>query len=134
LHPTTRAIFEQAAKLSATEAFEGIYRLAELKAQTAAEWRKMDCLAVPTTGTLYKIEEVEADPIKLNTDMGYYTYFVNLLVLCALAVPGELRADGLPSSLSLIAPSLSDGMIRHIGARFHRHSKVTLGATGYPHP
>ena len=50
-YPTTLAIFERAAKLTATEAFEGIHRLAELKVQTAAEWQKMDCLAVPTTGT-----------------------------------------------------------------------------------
>jgi allophanate hydrolase len=134
LHPTTRAIFERAAKLTATEAFEGIYRLAELKAQTATEWRKMDCLVVPTTGTLYTVDAVQADPIKLNTNMGYYTYYVNLLVLCALAVPGEFRTDGLPSSISLVAPAFSDGMIRSIGARFHRQSKTTLGATGFPQP
>lgn len=133
-HPTTRAIFERAAKLSATEAFEGLYRLAELKVQTAAEWRNMDCLVVPTTGTLYTVEAVEADPIKLNTDMGYYTYYVNLLVLCAVAVPGVVRDDGLPSSLSVIAPSFHDGMIRHVGASFHRQTNVTLGGTGFPHP
>jgi allophanate hydrolase len=133
-HPTTRAIFERAAKLSAMEAFEGIYRLAELKAQTAVEWRRMDCLVVPTTGTLYTVEAVEADPIRLNTNMGYYTYYVNLLVLCALAVPGVFRDDGLPSSLSMIAPAFSDGMIRHIGASFHRQANVTLGGTGFAQP
>lgn len=134
LHPTTRAIFERAAKLSAMEAFDGIYRLAELKVQTLAEWRKMDCLVVPTTGTLYTIDAVEADPIQRNTDMGYYTYHVNLLVLSALAVPGVSRSDGLPSSLSLIAPAFADGMIHQIGSRFHRLSDATLGATGFPHP
>ncbi len=134
LFPTTLAIFERAAKLTATEAFEGIHRLAELKVKTAAEWEKMDFLAVPTTGTLYEVEAVQADPIKLNTDMGYYTYYVNLLVLSALVVPGEARSDGLPSSICLVAPAFADGMIRHIGARFHRHSNTTLGATGFPHP
>lgn len=134
LHPTTRAIFERAAKLSATEAFEGLYRLAALKVRTDAEWLKMDCLVVPTTGTLYTVDALEADPIQLNTDMGYYTYYVNLLVLSALVVPGEFRKDGLPSSISLIAPAFSDGMIRHIGSRFHRQSNVTMGATGIPQP
>jgi allophanate hydrolase len=133
-HPTTRAIFERAARLSATEVFEGIYRLAELRARTAAEWRKMDCLVVPTTGTLYTVEAVEADPIKLNTNMGYYTYYVNLLVLCALAVPGVFRDDGLPSSLSVIAPAFNDGMIRHIGASIHRQANVTMGGTGLAQP
>ena len=133
-HPTTRAIFERAAQLSATDAFEGIYRLAELRAETAAEWRKMDCLVVPTTGTLYTVEAVEADPIKLNTDMGYYTYYVNLLLLCALAVPGVFRDDALPSSISIIAPAFRDGMIRHMGAMFHRQTNVGLGGTGFPQP
>jgi allophanate hydrolase len=132
--PTTLAIFERAAKLKATEAFDGIHRLAELRVRTAVEWKKMDCLAVPTTGTLCTVEAVQADPIKLNTDMGYYTYYVNLLVLSALAVPGEARADGLPSSLCLVAPAFADGVIRHVGARFHRHSNTTLGATGFPQP
>jgi allophanate hydrolase len=134
LHPTTRAIFEGAAKLSATEAFEGLYRLAALKVRTDAEWQKMDCLVVPTTGTLYTVDALEADPIQLNTNMGYYTYYVNLLVLCALVVPGEFRNDGLPSSISLIAPAFKDGMIRHIGSRLHRKSNVTMGATGIPLP
>jgi allophanate hydrolase len=134
LYPTTRAIFERAAKLTATEAFEGIYRLAELKAKTAAEWQKMDCLAVPTTGTLYTVEAVQADPITLNTNMGYYTYYVNLLVLSALTIPGKFRTDGLPSSISLVAPAFCDGMIRYIGAQFHRQSKTMLGATGFPQP
>lgn len=132
--PTTLAIFERAGKLTAIEAFESIHRLAELRVQTAVEWKKMDCLAVPTTGTLYTVEAVQADPIKLNTDMGYYTYYVNLLVLSALVVPGEARTDGLPSSLCLVAPAFADGMIRHIGAKFHRYSGATLGATGFPQP
>jgi allophanate hydrolase len=127
-------IFERAARLTATHAFEGIYRLAELKAKTATEWQKMDCLAVPTTGTLYTVEAVQADPITLNTNMGYYTYYVNLLVLSALAVPGVARTDGLPSSLCLVAPAFTDGLIRHIGASFHRDSRTTLGATGFPQP
>jgi hypothetical protein len=34
----------------------------------------------------------------------------------------------------VIAPSLSDGMIRHIGASFHRKCNVTLGGTAFAQP
>lgn len=134
LYPTTRTIFERAAKLTAIDAYEGLYRLAELKVQTAHEWRKMDCLIVPTTGTLYTVDQLEAEPIQRNTDMGYYTYYVNLLVLGAIAVPGKTRSDGLPSSISVIGPALKDGMIRRIGSKFHLLCGATLGATGFAHP
>lgn len=133
-HPVTRAIFERATKLSATEAFESIYRLAQLRQRAAMEWEKMDILVVPTTGTLYTIDAVEADPIQLNTNMGYYTYFVNMLLLCAIAVPAGLRKDGMPSSISLIAPSLKDGMIRNIATKFHRRTGLKMGATDFPIP
>lgn len=130
-HPVTKAILDQAAAISATDAFEALYELEQLRARAAREWEKMDVLVVPTIGTLYTVEAVEADPIQLNTNMGYYTYFVNLLVLCALAVPSGFRSDEMPSSISLIAPALSDGVLRKIGAAFHRLSGVKMGATNF---
>lgn len=133
-YPVTRTIFERAAKLSATETFEGLYKLEQLKMRCRSEWKKMDILVVPTTGTLYTIEELEADPIQRNTNMGYYTYFVNLLVLCAVAVPSGFRSDGMPSSISLIAPALSDGILRKIGASFHREVDARLGGTQFKLP
>ena len=36
---------------------------------------------------LYTVAEVEADPVTLNSRLGTYTNFVNLLDLCAFAVP-----------------------------------------------
>ncbi len=47
----------------------------------------MDVLVLPTTGTIYTHEAIAADPVKLNTNLGYYTNFVNLLDLAAVAFP-----------------------------------------------
>ena len=63
-----------------------------------ALWRTVDVLLLPTTGTIYTIAEVEADPVKLNTNLGYYTNFVNLLDLCRLGcsqwISQEWPSDG----------------------------------------
>ena len=44
-------------------------------------------LLLPTAPTIYRIEEVLAEPVALNSQLGLYTNFVNLLDLCAIAVP-----------------------------------------------
>ena len=67
-------------------------------------WRALDVLLLPTTGTIYTIAEVEANPVQLNTNLGYYTNFVNLLDLCAWAVPNGFLKNGLPMGITLMAP------------------------------
>lgn len=93
----------------------------------------MDVLAVPTSGTIYTLAQIAEAPLQRNTDLGYYTNFVNLLDLCALAVPGAFRTDGLPAGVTLIAEAHGDRFLAAIGARFHRASAVPLGATRF-HP
>ena len=68
-------------------------------------------MAVPTMPRFYTRAEVEADPIKTNSNLGTYTNFVNLLDLCAIAYPSGMRGDGLPSSVTLIARAGADGLI-----------------------
>ena len=116
-HPVTRAIIEGARKHDAVAAFQAIYKLAGLRRQTAAAWTAFDMMAVPTLPRAYTIAEVEADPIRLNSNLGTYTNFVNLLDLAAIAAPSGMRADGLPSSLTLIGPAGSDGFLAGIAAQ-----------------
>ncbi len=134
LHPVTRAIIEPARGRSAVEAFEAQYRLAELKRLTEPVWRRVDALVVPTVPRIWSLAEVEADPIATNSALGTYTNFVNLLGLCALAVPERLRADGRPSGITLIAPGGRDGYLASIGRVVEGGSGLTLGATGKPRP
>ncbi len=83
-------------------------------------------MLVPTAPRLYTVAEVEADPIRLNSRLGTYTNFVNLLDLCAIAVPSSLRGDGLPSSVTLIAPSGADGLIAGVAAAIHARSSTSV--------
>jgi allophanate hydrolase len=117
--PTVRKIILGGASHSAVDAFRAMYRLDELKLAAQAAWDAVDLLLLPTTGTIYRIAEVQADPVALNTNLGYYTNFVNLMDLCALAIPAGLRpATGLPFGVSLIARAHADEALLDLAGRF----------------
>jgi allophanate hydrolase len=120
MHPVVREIIGAGRRFSAVDVFEGQERLHMLKKQSATAWEHMDVLVVPTAGTIYRVDEVLAEPIKLNSNLGYYTNFVNLLDLSAVAVPAAWREDGLPFGITLIAPAFQDAMLAQWSARFHR--------------
>ena len=118
--PVTRQIIGGAGKSSAVDAFRGMYKLAELRRQTEFEWARMAVLVVPTTGTIYTLAEVEHSPIDLNRNLGRYTNFVNLLDLCAIAVPAGFRPNGLPFGVTLIGPAFQDAMLCALGSAYQR--------------
>jgi allophanate hydrolase len=130
----TREVIGNAATYSATDTFIGLHRLAALRQLAAAEFAKIDVLAVPTAPTIYTIAAVEASPLKLNATLGYYTNFVNLLDLAAIAVPAGMRSDGLPNGLTLIAPANSEPLLCEFGDRLHRAGASALGATRFRLP
>ena len=111
VHPVTRAIITKAEGLSATDAFRGIYRLAELRRICEPLISAVDMLAVPTIPTFYTCADLAADPVTPNSNLGTYTNFVNLLDLCALAFPTPARSDGRPGSLTLIGPAGQDAVL-----------------------
>jgi allophanate hydrolase len=130
LHPVTRKIIESARQFDAVAGFEATYKLAALKRKAAKAWAGFDMMAVPTMPKPYTVAEVLADPVRTNSNNGVYTNFVNLLDLAAIAYPSGMRTDGLPSSLTLIAPAGRDGLIATIAARAHAISDAPMGATG----
>lgn len=130
LHPVTARIILGAERLSAADAFAGLYRLAELRRATEPIWAAVDLLAVPTVPRAYRLADLDADPIGPNSALGTYTNFVNRLDLCALAVPGAFRDDDLPAGTTLIAPAGHDATLAALGTALHRAAGVTLGATG----
>jgi len=131
LHPVTRKIIGGAASLSASAAFEGIHKLAELKRKIEPVWSSVDLLCVPSIPAPCTLEEVAADPIGANSRLGTYTNFVNLLDLAAIAVPAGTRGDGLPNGVTLIGRAGSDGQLAGIAADLHAASATVLGATGW---
>jgi allophanate hydrolase len=131
LHPITRQIIAGGASFSAVETLRAFYRLQSLRAQTRPVWDGIDCLIVPTAPTICRIDAVEADPIRLNTHLGLYTNFVNVLNLAAIAVPSGFRADGIPMGISLVAPAFHDDVLVGLAIEFQRRSGLRLGSTNH---
>ena len=132
VHPVVRGIIAGGAKFNAAAGFLAQYRLEELRRQTDRVWQDADLLLLPTTATTYTLAEVEAEPIRLNTNLGHYTNFVNLLDLVAVALPAGFRPNGLPFGVSLIGPAHTDLALLSIADRLHRHSGGTLGGLTTP--
>jgi len=134
LHPVTYRIISGARSLSAVAAFKAQYRLMELKRRSETAWDEIDVLMTPTAGTIFTVADVEEDPINLNSRLGYYTNFVNLLDLAAVAVPAGFRADALPFGITLIGPRATDRALLELAARLHRAAVDRLGAMPWTAP
>jgi allophanate hydrolase len=102
---SVRAVVMRGQGVGAVEAFEGAQRLAELRAATRPVWERADALLAPTAPTLFTAAQIAEEPIVCSARLGTYTNFVNLLDLCAIAVPAAARTDGLPFGVQLIAPA-----------------------------
>jgi allophanate hydrolase len=132
MDPTVAKIISAAANYSAVDFFLAAYQLEDLRARTKPVWQTIDVMVLPTAPRAYTIAEVTANPIELNSNLGTYTNFVNLLDLAAIAVPAGFRHDGLPFGVSLIAPAFHDAGLLTLADRLHRTLATTLGGSSRP--
>jgi allophanate hydrolase len=134
LLPVTRTIFDSAYLWRAADAFAHLHRLRALKRLIEVSiWPRIDALVVPTAGTAYTFAELEEDPIARNNHNGHYSYCVNLLDLCAIAVPnGFLENNGVAMGVTLIAPAWHDELLALIGSRYHAMLGLPSGLAGRP--
>ncbi|MHB8247506.1 MAG: allophanate hydrolase [Acidithiobacillus sp.] len=128
LFPVTRDITLGGAKPLAADAFAALYRLRELKRECDCIWPQVDCVITPTSGTIFTRAEALAEPVARNTDLGYYTNFMNLLDYAAVAVPAGFRADGLPFGVTLFAPAHQDVPLLHLAERWQLADPAPIGA------
>ncbi len=134
IDPAVREVIAQAEGKTALDAFEAMHRLESAKRMTEATFEKIDILLVPTSPTIHTRATIATAPIPRNSDFGYYTNFVNLLGLCALALPGPFRRDALPAGLTLIAPGGGDHRLAELARRLEPllHARLGLGIVPPP--
>ena len=118
INPVVRGIIAGGGRFTAVDAFQADYRLLDLRRAAVKQWATMDVLVLPTTGTIYTHEQVAANPVKMNTNLGYYTNFVNLMDLAAIAAPAGFRSNGLPFGISFIGPAFSDAALLALAHRY----------------
>lgn len=127
--PVVRDIIAPGGKPRATALFSAQYRLTALKQQCDLEMAKVDCLLTPTAGRCFTIEEMLAEPILRNSQLGYYTNFMNLLDYASVAVPTQISRNGLPFGITFVGPAFTDRALLSIAKRFQQHFALKLGAT-----
>jgi len=128
--PVTRGIVDSGRRFTAAEAFAAQHRLAALKRQADAALADTDVFVVPGAPTIYTLEALEREPVLLNSRLGLYTNFVNLLDYAALTVPAGFRADGLPFGITLIGPAWSDRRLCALASRFRGENPCRGNGTG----
>lgn len=127
--PVIQKIIAQADQFNAVDAMAAEYNRAQLARKIQTVLANFDALMVPTAPTIYPIVAVEADPLLKNSHMGLYTNFVNLADLSALALPNVIRADGLPSGITLIAPAWHDEALAKFGQIWQQTTQLPLGTS-----
>ena len=133
MHPVTRDIVAGGAAVSAASAFRAQYELAELQREATRMFETVDVIIVPTAPTIFTIDEVERDPVATNSRLGVFVNFVNLLDLCALAIPAGTLPNGLPFGVTLIAPAGRDHALLDYGARLLGEPIATAERPGETH-
>lgn len=134
VHPVTREITLAGARPSAADTFAALYRLQALRRSNQHTFQSIDTIMLPSVPTAYRVDQVLANPIELNSRLGTYTNFVNLLDLCGLAVPAAMRSDGIPFGVTFLAPAGQDARVASIGRVFHADTQLPIGSKKLPHP
>jgi allophanate hydrolase len=117
-HPITYKIISGATAFNAVDTYQAQYRLKALQRATASTWQQVDFVLTPTAGTIYTIAEVEADPVQTNTNLGYYTNYMNLLDMSAIAVPAGFQSNGMPFGVTMFAPAFYDAALLDLAKRY----------------
>lgn len=116
--PVIRQIVEPARLITAEHTFHAFYQLAAYKRQCDEILATVDAILTPTAGTIYTLAQIQGNPLVLNSNLGYYTNFMNLLDYAALALPAGNRPDGLPFGVTFFAPSGQDWNLLDLAHRW----------------
>ncbi|MCI1033422.1 allophanate hydrolase [Raoultella terrigena] len=134
--PVIRDVLAKAPQTDAVAAFKAMYQLQAYKAQGDALLDGVDCVLTPTYPRPVTLAELEAEPVKRNADLGYYTNFMNLLDYAAVSVPTGFLANGLPSGVTLFGRAFTDQYLLGLADAFQRAQPLPLagGAQIAPAP
>jgi allophanate hydrolase len=134
LNETVRAIIEPGGLPRATDFFLAEYRLHKLKLECMKQLKKIDCLLTPTAGRHFTISEMHDNPIVHNSELGYYTNFVNLLDLSAVSVPTLLTEQGMPFGITVVGEAFEDRRLLSIANRIQQLFPLPMGAQTLSQP
>ena len=127
VNETVKKIVSTAGSYSAVDLYHALHRLQEIRFYALSLMENFDCIMLPTVGTEYKIVDVLSDPVRLNKNMGYYTYFANPIGLPVIAVPASMKKNGIPFGISLVTAPLEDRKLLHLGRLWQGVTGIAAG-------
>ncbi len=125
---TTRTIICSGLKISAPDVFNAMYHLQAFKRIADKVMTSVDVLVTPTAGTCYTMNEINSDPIQLNTNLGFYTNYMNLLDYAAIAVPTAMTST-VPFGITLVSLAGHDLKLLQLADGLHQVSELKVGKT-----
>lgn len=130
--PVIRAVLAKAPAVSGVQTFRAQYRLQALKAVCDKALEELDCVLTPTIGRPVTLEELDAEPVLRNSELGYYTNFMNLLDYAAVAVPSGFMANGLPWGVTLFGRVFTDQYLLGVADALQRQQDPALPTPNNP--
>ena len=124
--PVIRAVLAKAPAVTGVDTFQAQYRLQQLKAICDKALEGLDCVITPSIGRPVTNAELEAEPVLRNSELGYYTNFVNLLDYAAVAVPSGFMENGLPWGVTLFGRTFTDQYLLSLADALQRQSCLPL--------
>ncbi|GAB1264404.1 allophanate hydrolase [Aurantivibrio infirmus] len=126
--PVIKTIVGKGEAITAPDTYSAFYQLQAYYQKALAEFKKVDCIVTPTNGTYYSIAEVLDDPIQLNSNMGYYTNFMNLLDCAGIAVPTGFYKNKVGFGVTLFHRAMTDKRLLSIAANIEDQLQLNSGA------
>ncbi|MBB2494777.1 allophanate hydrolase [Aquipseudomonas ullengensis] len=124
--PVIKAVLEKAPGVSGVDTFRAQYRLQALKAICDRILADVDCVLTPAYPRPVTLDELHAEPVKRNSDLGYYTNFMNMLDYAAVAVPAGFMANGLPWGVTLFGRAFTDQYLLSLADGLQRQHGLPL--------
>ncbi|MCL2893646.1 allophanate hydrolase [Brenneria tiliae] len=124
--PVIRDVLAEAPRRSAVDAFRAQYRLQALKTLCDRTMADVECVLTPAYPRAVTLDELHAEPVKRNADLGYYTNFMNMLDYAAVALPAGFQANGLPWGVTLFGRVFTDQYLLSLAAAWQRSQSLPL--------
>ncbi|WP_122236206.1 allophanate hydrolase [Pseudomonas syringae] len=124
--PVIRDVLAKAPGVNGVDTFRAQYRLQALKALCDQALEGLDCVMTPSIGRPVTSAELLAEPVLRNSELGYYTNFVNLLDYAAIAVPSAFMSNGLPWGVTLFGRAFTDQYLLSLADAFQRQIALPL--------
>ncbi len=124
LHPVIKELFSRA--LNSPPSAYDVFRDQDLQTQLTRKVQQtfdplrggIDVLIVPTTTQHPTLEQMTADPLKLNSHMGTFTHYANVVDMCGANVSAGTYIDGkgtqLPFGITILGGSGYDAKVLDI--------------------